>query len=187
MGILSAACKLDTIGAAVWAAEVLPGGAIDVGVAADRFTQPDAHAYDLIRQFPNLPPVIDGSPMPDAVLTLAVLAAFGSAPVRFVGIANLRVKECDRITAMATELSRLCPGLVVENGDDLLVTPTGQDRFRPARIETYSDHRIAVSMALAGLRVPGRDHPRPGLREQDLPRLLADMASLGAAMETANG
>lgn len=171
----------------LWAAEALTGGAIDIGVAADSFTQPDARAYQLIRQFPNLPPVIDGSQMQDAVPTLAVLAAFGSAPVRFVGIANLRVKECDRITAMATELSRLCPGLAVESGDDLLVTPAPQDRFRPARIETYADHRIAMSMALAGLRVPGVTILDPDCVNKTYPNYWRDMASLGVAMETADG
>ena len=61
--------------------------------------------------FPRMPAVIDGSQMQDAVPTLAVLAAFNDTPVRFTGIANLRVKECDRIRALATELSRIRPGL----------------------------------------------------------------------------
>jgi 3-phosphoshikimate 1-carboxyvinyltransferase len=119
----------------LWAAEALTQGAIDIGITADAFTQPDARAYEVIRQFPHLPAVIDGSQMQDAVPTLAVLAAFSATPVRFVGIANLRVKECDRVAAMATELSRLSPGLAVEDGDDLVITPRQPDSFRPARIE----------------------------------------------------
>jgi 3-phosphoshikimate 1-carboxyvinyltransferase len=167
----------------LWAAGALTGGIIDIGIATDAFTQPDAHAHDLIRQFPHLPPVIDGSQMQDAVPTLAVLAAFNATPVRFVGIANLRVKECDRITAMATELSRLSPALAVEEGDDLLVRPAKPDGFRPARIETYSDHRIAMSMALAGLRVPGVTIVDPDCVAKTYPGYWRDIASLGVAMK----
>jgi 3-phosphoshikimate 1-carboxyvinyltransferase len=75
----------------------------------------------------------------------------------------------------------------VENGDDLLVTPVGPDRFRPARIETYSDHRIAMSMALAGLRVPGVTILDPDCVNKTYPDYWRDMASLGVAMETAHG
>ncbi len=94
----------------LWAAAVLTGGKIDLGVAPDAFTQPDALAQAVIAQFPNLPAVIDGSQMQDAVPTIAVLAAFNKTPVRFVGIANLRVKECDRVSALSTELNRIRPG-----------------------------------------------------------------------------
>lgn len=141
----------------LWAAEALTGGAIDLGVPMDAFTQPDAKAADFIRQFPHMPAVIDGSQMQDAVPTLAALAAFNETPVRFVGIANLRVKECDRIAAMATELSRVRPGLAHEEGDDLVVSsdPALAGQSLPAHIETYEDHRIAMSMALVGLRVSG--------------------------------
>ena len=77
----------------VWAAERLTGGRIDLGLEPHRFSQPDAAAHALIVAFPHLPAVIDGSQMQDAVPTLAVLAAFNAGPVRFTGVANLRVKE----------------------------------------------------------------------------------------------
>lgn len=166
----------------LWAAEVLTGGAIDIGIAAADFTQPDATAFDLIRMFPHLPPVIDGAQMQDAVPTLAVLAAFNATPVRFTGIANLRVKECDRVAALATELSRLAPGLAVEEGHDLVVTPVSPDRFGPARIETYADHRIAMSMALAGLRVPGVTISDPGCVAKTHPDYWQDLAGLGVEL-----
>jgi 3-phosphoshikimate 1-carboxyvinyltransferase len=144
----------------LWAAEALTGGRIDLGVPMGAFTQPDARAAEFIRMFPKMPAVIDGSQMQDAVPTLAVLAAFNDTPVRFVGIANLRVKECDRVNALATELGRIQPGLAREEGDDLVVV--SDPRLRHAaqrnartRIETYEDHRIAMSMALAGLRIGG--------------------------------
>lgn len=140
-----------------WAAEALTGGHIDLGVPGDAFTQPDAAAAAVIGKFPHLPPVIDGSQMQDAVPTIAVLAAFNETPVRFVGIANLRVKECDRITALSTELNRIRPGLAVEEGDDLLVygDPNLAGQVHPTRVETYADHRIAMSFALAGLKIGG--------------------------------
>ncbi|MEO6012400.1 MAG: 3-phosphoshikimate 1-carboxyvinyltransferase [Devosia sp.] len=144
----------------LWAAEVLTGGRIDLGVATEAFTQPDAKAAAFIQMFPNMPAVIDGSQMQDAVPTLAVLAAFNSTPVRFVGIANLRVKECDRISALSTELNRIQPGLAREEGDDLVVNSdprlmdAGQRNAR-TKIETYEDHRIAMSFALAGLKIGG--------------------------------
>lgn len=141
----------------LWAAEGLTGGAIDLGVAANAFTQPDAMAYAIIESFPHMPAVIDGSQMQDAVPTLAVLAAFNETSVRFTGIANLRVKECDRIRALSTELSRIRPGLAMEDRDDLIVAgdPALVGQTLPARIETYSDHRIAMSFALAGLKIGG--------------------------------
>ena len=141
----------------LWAAEALTGGRIDLGVPMEAFTQPDAQAAKFIRMFPRLPAVIDGSQMQDAVPTLAVLAAFNDTPVRFTGIANLRVKECDRISALATELSRIRPGLGREEGDDLIVAadPGLAGQTLPARIETYEDHRIAMSFALAALRIGG--------------------------------
>ncbi len=167
----------------LWAAEVLTGGAIDLGIAAADFTQPDAKAHALIHAFPHLPAEIEGSQMQDAVPTLAALAAFNATPVRFTGIANLRVKECDRVAAMATELSRLAPGLAVEVGDDLLVTPQPRESFRPARIETYGDHRIAMSLALVGLVVPGVTILDPGCVAKTYPHYWRDLARLGVALQ----
>jgi 3-phosphoshikimate 1-carboxyvinyltransferase len=167
----------------LWAAEALTGGAINIGAEPGDFTQPDALAHALIRRFPQMPGQIDGSQMQDAVPTLAVLAAFNATPVRFIGIANLRVKECDRVAALASELSRLSPGLAVEQGDDLLVTPVPAERFHPARIETYSDHRIAMSMALAGLRVPGVTILDPGCVGKTYPAYWRDLAGLGVVLE----
>jgi 3-phosphoshikimate 1-carboxyvinyltransferase len=144
----------------LWGIEALTGGKIDLGIAANAFSQPDAAAQAVLAQFPNMPEVIDGSQMQDAVPTIAVVAAFNNRPVRFVGIANLRVKETDRIRAVANELNRILPGLAREEGDDLIVAADPklatrlQGRNSRIKIETYHDHRIAMSFALAGLLVP---------------------------------
>jgi 3-phosphoshikimate 1-carboxyvinyltransferase len=171
----------------LWAAEALTGGRVDLGVSSDAFTQPDAAALPLIRSFPRLPAVIDGSQMQDAVPTLAVLAAFNDTPVRFVGIANLRVKECDRISALSTELNRIQPGLAREDGDDLVVNSDPQLRFGAGRnamtrIETYHDHRIAMSFALAGLKVGGITIIDPDCVGKTYPGFWDALRSLGAEM-----
>ncbi|MDE2017754.1 MAG: 3-phosphoshikimate 1-carboxyvinyltransferase [Hyphomicrobiales bacterium] len=170
----------------LWAAQALTGGAIDLGVPARDFTQPDAKAYDLIAAFPRLPSTIDGSQMQDAVPTLAVLAAFGAAPVRFVGIANLRVKECDRVSALAKGLARIAPGLGREEGDDLVVTPAAlaaPPADARARIDTRDDHRIAMAFALAGLRLPGIEIENPDCVAKTYPGYWDALASLGVRME----
>lgn len=172
----------------LWGAAVLTGGKIDLGVAADAFTQPDAAAQAVIAQFPNMPAVIDGSQMQDAVPTLAVLAAFNNRPVRFVGIANLRVKECDRINAVATELSRILPGLGVEEGDDLLVASDPdlalklRGRNALTRIETYSDHRIAMAFGLAGLKLEGITILDPACTGKTYPEYWDMLAGLGVKL-----
>jgi 3-phosphoshikimate 1-carboxyvinyltransferase len=94
---------------------------------------------------------VDMATMPDLVPTLAVLAAFAAGDTVITGVAHLRHKESDRLAAVAAELGKLGieawetpDGLVIRGG-----TPKG------AVIHTYSDHRIAMSFAVAGLKIPG--------------------------------
>ncbi len=168
----------------LWAAEALTGGRIDLGVPMNAFTQPDAQAAKFIAMFPELPAVIDGSQMQDAVPTLAVLAAFNRTPVRFVGIANLRVKECDRISALSTELNRIRPGLAREEGNDLLVfgDPALAGQTLPTSIETYADHRIAMSFALAGLKIGGITILDPDCVGKTYPGYWDTLRSLGVEL-----
>ena len=168
----------------LWAAAALTGGEIDIGLRPEDFTQPDARAQALIACWPHMPAVIDGSQMQDAVPTLAVMAAFNATPVRFTGIANLRVKECDRVRALSTGLSRIKPGLGTEDGDDLLVAsdPSLAGRSLPARIETYSDHRIAMSFALAGLMAEGIVILDPACVGKTYPGYWDALRSLGVGM-----
>ncbi len=169
----------------LWAAEVLTGGHIDLGVAADDFTQPDAAAHAVIAGFPNMPAAIDGSQMQDAVPTLAVLAAYNETPVRFVGIENLRVKECDRIAALSQGLNRIKPGLAVEEGDDLVVNadPSLRGATVAAEIDTFADHRIAMSFSLAGLVTSGVTILDPGCVAKTFPDYWHMLASLGVKLD----
>jgi 3-phosphoshikimate 1-carboxyvinyltransferase len=168
----------------VWGINALMGASIDIGIAPGDMMQPDAKAYDFISQFPNLPAVIDGSQMQDAIPTIAVLAAFNTHPVRFVGIANLRVKECDRINAVATELNRIQPGLAEEIGDDLLVTPDRSliGRRIEADIHTYADHRIAMAFAQAALVIDGLRILDPGCTAKTYPGYWRDLQSVGVEL-----
>lgn len=169
----------------LWAAQALTDGAIDLGVAAQDFTQPDALASQLIGSFPNMPAVIDGSQMQDAIPTLAVLAAFNHQPVRFVGLANLRVKECDRISALSHGLCAISPGLAAEEGDDLIVhaNPQLAGQTVNALIDTHSDHRIAMCFALAGLKIAGINILDPDCVGKTYPGYWDALQSLGVKVQ----
>ncbi|WCK13540.1 3-phosphoshikimate 1-carboxyvinyltransferase [Agrobacterium tumefaciens] len=165
----------------LWGAELLTGGAIDIGTPADKFTQPDAKAYEVMAQFPHLPAEIDGSQMQDAIPTIAVLAAFNETPVRFVGIANLRVKECDRIRAVSLGLNEIRNGLAHEEGDDLIVhaDPALAGQTVDTSIDTFADHRIAMSFALAALKIGGIAIQNPACVGKTYPGYWKALASLG--------
>ncbi|AGF76815.1 3-phosphoshikimate 1-carboxyvinyltransferase [Desulfocapsa sulfexigens DSM 10523] len=97
---------------------------------------------------------VDMGNMPDVVPTLAVVAAFAHGKTVITNIAHLRIKECDRLSATLTELTKM--GARVEEGDDFMVIHgDGGACLHGAEIETYNDHRMAMSFAVAGLRVPG--------------------------------
>ena len=96
--------------------------------------------------------------MPDAVPTLAIVAMFADSPTVIRNVANLRIKETDRLAALETELRKL-GGVATTGPDWLRVEPAP---LRGAAIDTYDDHRIAMAFALAGLRVPGVEIRDPG-------------------------
>ncbi|MGA0925687.1 MAG: bifunctional 3-phosphoshikimate 1-carboxyvinyltransferase/cytidylate kinase [Burkholderiaceae bacterium] len=94
---------------------------------------------------------LDCNHIPDAAMTLAVMALYADGTTTLRNIASWRVKETDRLTAMATELRKL--GATVDEGADYLsVTPPAQSAdWRTAPIDTYDDHRIAMCFSLAAL------------------------------------
>lgn len=98
---------------------------------------------------------VDMGDCPDVAPTLAVVASRAKGRTIIKNIEHLRIKECDRINAVATELTKL--GAQVEEKQDALIIE-GSDPAHPmhgANIETYNDHRIAMCFAVAGLVVPG--------------------------------
>jgi len=116
------------------------GARIDMG---DNWIEASAPADGPLKAFD-----LDLNHIPDAAMTLAVAALFADGPCRLRNIASWRVKETDRIAAMATELRKV--GAVVEEGADYLcVTPPAE--LRPAAIDTYDDHRMAMCFSLVSL------------------------------------
>ena len=95
---------------------------------------------------------MDMNATPDIVPTLCALAPFASGPVNIRNVAVLRLHETDRIAALKTELNKL--GVRVETrADGLMVYPASH--MRPAALDAYDDHRMAMSLSLIGLKIPG--------------------------------
>ncbi|NUR43973.1 MAG: 3-phosphoshikimate 1-carboxyvinyltransferase [Streptomyces sp.] len=102
----------------------------------------------------------------DTMPTLAAIAPFADGPVRIEDVANTRVKECDRLEACAENLRRL--GAQVAVGPDWIEIQPGLPGTG-AQITTYGDHRIVMSFAVTGLRVPGISFDDPGCVRKTFP------------------
>jgi 3-phosphoshikimate 1-carboxyvinyltransferase len=130
---------------------------------------------------------VDMSSMPDVAPTLMMIAPFLDRPTRIQGLATLRVKECDRIAAPTRELRKL--GVTVEEGPDFMVIEplaaarAGVERLRPSvvEIETYHDHRIAMSFGVLGSRLPGLRILDPGCVAKTYPNYWSDWQLARAA------
>ncbi len=110
----------------------------------------------------------------DTVQTLAVVALFADGPTKIHGVAHIRHKETDRIGDLARELRRL--GAEVREFDDGLQI-SGGGRCA-AEMETYNDHRMAMSLALAGLRIPGTIIKDPQCTAKTYPGFFADFRAI---------
>jgi 3-phosphoshikimate 1-carboxyvinyltransferase len=139
---------------------------IEAGAGSDAKKRGKLRAVDL-----------DCNHIPDAAMTLAVAALFADGTTTLRNIASWRVKETDRIAAMAIELVKL--GATVEEGADYLkITPPVQ--WRPATIDTYDDHRMAMCFSLAALGgVPVRIND-PGCVAKTFPDYFQVLAGISA-------
>jgi 3-phosphoshikimate 1-carboxyvinyltransferase len=117
---------------------------------------------------------VDMNDISDTVMTLAAVACFAEGPTTIRNVAHIRHKETDRLAALATELRRVGAG-VDEFADGLKITPRP---LHGAEIETYNDHRMAMSMALIGLRVPGVVIKNPACVAKTYPRFFEDLERL---------
>ena len=108
---------------------------------------------------------VDMNNMPDAVQTLAVIALFAKGETVIENIGNLKIKETNRIEALANELGKL--GAEVEAGEDFLLVRPG--KYQGSEIETYNDHRMAMSFAIAGLKIPGVKIKNPNCVAKSFP------------------
>lgn len=117
---------------------------------------------------------IDMNGISDTVMTLGAVACFAEGPTTIRNIAHIRHKETDRIAALAAELRRV--GAEVEElPDGLKITPRP---LHGAEIETYNDHRMAMSMALIGLKAPGIVIKNPGCVAKTYPGFWQDLEKL---------
>ncbi len=150
-----------------WGAAAISGAEIKVtGIKADS-TQGDVRFVDLLQQMgcrvaresdgisvvggPLRAIEADLADMPDQVPTLAVVAAFSKGITVIKNVAHLKSKESDRLTATVTELNKM--GIEASCTESTLAIKGGKPQGFV--VETYNDHRIAMSFAIAGLRVPG--------------------------------
>jgi 3-phosphoshikimate 1-carboxyvinyltransferase len=114
------------------------------------------------------------SDISDTVMTLAVVALFAEGPTTIRNVAHIRHKETDRLAALANELRRL--GATVEEFADGLTIQPGP--LHGAVLQTYKDHRMAMSLALVGLRIPGVIIDDPGCVAKTYPMFFRDLDQL---------
>jgi 3-phosphoshikimate 1-carboxyvinyltransferase len=112
----------------------------------------------------------------DTVQTLGAVALFAKGPTTIRGVAHIRHKETDRIADLARELRKL-GAKTEEFTDGLRIIP---DKLRGASINTYRDHRMAMSLALVGLKQPGVVINDPGCVDKTYPEYFADLERLCA-------
>jgi 3-phosphoshikimate 1-carboxyvinyltransferase len=117
---------------------------------------------------------VDMNDISDTVMTLAAVACFADGPTMIRNVAHIRHKETDRLAALANELRR-AGAEVEELADGLRITPRP---LHGAALETYNDHRMAMSMALLGLRVPGIIIKDPGCVAKTYPHFFDDLEHL---------
>ncbi|MFE5894333.1 3-phosphoshikimate 1-carboxyvinyltransferase [Streptomyces sp. NPDC056462] len=118
----------------------------------------------------------------DTMPTLAAIAPFASGPVRIEDVANTRVKECDRLEACAENLRRL--GAEVTTGPDWIEILPGAaaSDLAGTEIKSYGDHRIVMSFAVTGLRVPGISFDDPGCVRKTFPGFHEEFGALSARL-----
>lgn len=117
---------------------------------------------------------IDLSANPDTAQTLAAVAVFADSETRVRGVGFIRGHETDRIAAVVAELQRLGVGATVtDDGFEIVPGPV-----RPATVQTYDDHRMAMSFALIGLRVSGIGIENPDVVAKTYPTFFDDLAGL---------
>ena len=110
---------------------------------------------------------IDMNAISDTAQTLSVVALFADGPTRIRHIAHVRAKETDRIAAVVSQLRRL--GAEVEEFEDGLAVTPCRRRYHGAVIDTFDDHRMAMSFSLAGLVIPGVAIENPGCVAKTFP------------------
>lgn len=168
-----------------WVAAAITGGQVTVAGLSDDSSQADMAVLDVlarmgaeVERHSGSEPIVRGSSTglrgvtadlahcPDGALALAVAAATAEGTSHFTGLHTLRLKETDRLEALRTELEKVGATVSVDPGS-LTIEPGA---LRGADIVTYDDHRMAMSFAVLGLRVPGIRILDPGCVAKTWPR-----------------
>jgi 3-phosphoshikimate 1-carboxyvinyltransferase len=173
-----------------WAAAAITCGTITVEGLSRKSLQGDVAFVDVLAQMgcrveecssgitvhgrPLRGVDVDMNAISDTVMTLGAVACFADGPTTIRNVAHIRHKETDRIAALAAELRKV--GATVEEfADGLTITPGPP---HGAEIETYNDHRMAMSLALVGLKVPGVVIRNPGCVAKTYPGFWTDLERL---------
>jgi 3-phosphoshikimate 1-carboxyvinyltransferase len=158
----------------VWAClNHLSGSKVTATNLTTKSGQADEHLNKTLKAFAaTTHRTIDVHDIPDQFLNLAVVAAFHPGTTNLIGAANVRIKECDRISVMARELRKL--GVAVEEHTDGLIIEGG-NKLSSACICPESDHRIAMAFALAGLLSPGITIEEPECVAKSYPTFWDDL------------
>ena len=117
---------------------------------------------------------VDMNHISDTVQTLSAVALFADGPTTIRGVAHNRHKETDRIGDLACELRKF--GATVDEREDGLTIHPGE--LKPAVVETYDDHRMAMSLSLPGLRIPGVIIKDPSCTGKTYPKFFTDLESI---------
>ena len=144
------------------------GASVTIGEDATEVTGPPDGALRGIE--------VDMNAISDTAQTLAAIAPFAEGPTTIRGIHHARLKETDRVAAVATELRKLGQE-VEEHEDGLTIHPAP---VTPAEIETYDDHRMAMSFAITGLRADGVTILDPGCVAKTFPTFFARLGEVAA-------
>jgi 3-phosphoshikimate 1-carboxyvinyltransferase len=168
----------------VFALAAMTGGRVRVEGLGRRSVQGDLHFVDVLARMGSAVTKeadhtevrgtgvlrgveVDLRHLSDTAPTFAVVAARADGPSRATGIGFIRAKESDRIGAVVTELTRL--GVAAEAEPDGFVVRPSRSPLQPAVVETYADHRMAMSFALLGLLAPGIQVADPGCVAKTFP------------------
>jgi 3-phosphoshikimate 1-carboxyvinyltransferase len=185
------AIEPDASGASYFfAAAALAGGEVEVAGVREGSLQGDAAFVRILKRMgAAVSPTPDGlavrgaplrgveadmREMPDVAPTLAVTALFADGRTVIRNVAHLRFKESDRLAALAGELAKLGAG--VRTGEDSLVIEPRP--LHGALLDTFEDHRLAMSFALAGLKVPGVGIENPDCVRKSFPGFWKEFESL---------
>jgi 3-phosphoshikimate 1-carboxyvinyltransferase len=118
----------------------------------------------------------DLSDMPDQAQTLAVVALLAGGPTTLRGLKTLRVKETDRLTAVSAELQKFGAAVSIDGDDAMTITPP--ETLAPATVDTYDDHRMAMSFAIAGTKIAGVTIRNAECVGKTYPAFFSDLATL---------